>query len=98
MAKKRPLKESEKPKPTGRGSRKRIVAVAEIQRAAQTLGQQQANMAALVDIMQQEGIAEIEIDGYGLLERGIDEIDRFLDNVDKGVNQAKRDKLRSTLS
>ncbi len=92
MAKKKSASKSQ-----SRSSRKRDIPHSTLSHAARLLQQQSARLTALADVMKDQKIAEIEIDGYGLLERGIDELDRFLDNVEKGVNQAKRDKERSML-
>lgn len=94
MAKKKSAANSQ---PTSRSSRKRNVSHDVLLHAARLLQQQSTRLTSLADVMKDQKIAEVEIDGYGLLERGIDEMDRFLDNVNKGVNQAKRDKERSLL-
>jgi len=94
MAKKGTRRTGEKP---GGTSRKRTIPLADVDKASQLLAQQSHQLAALADILREEKLAEIEIDGFGLLQRGVDEIDRFIDNVDKGVNQARRDKRRSEM-
>ena len=78
-------------------SRKRVFTPEEIRKASLTLSQQSADLQAQVAVMQKNDLASIEIDGVGLLDRGVSEIDRFIDNVDKGVNRAKRDKERSSM-
>ena len=79
------------------GSRKRTISLEDVRKAARTLKQQSASLDALAEVMKTGGLDEIEIDGYGLLDRGIDEVDRFVDNVDKGVKKARRDKERSSM-
>jgi len=79
------------------GSRKRIISLDDINKAAALLSQNSGGLKGLAKAMREHKIAEIEIDGFGLLERGIDEIDRFIDNVEKGVSRAKRDINRSAL-
>ena len=79
------------------GARKRFIAVDDVVKGARTLTQQSAALEALVQVIKSTGLKQIEIDGFGLLERGVDEIDRFIDNVDKGVKQARRDKERAAL-
>ena len=78
-------------------SRKRMLSREEVRKASLTLSQQSADLQAQAAVMQKNELAAIEIDGVGLLERGVSEIDRFIDNVDKGVNRAKRDKDRSSM-
>jgi hypothetical protein len=79
------------------GSRKRIISLDEINKAAALLSQNSGGLQGLAAAMREHKITEIEIDGFGLLERGIDEIDRFIDNVEKGVSKAKRSIDRSAL-
>jgi len=79
------------------GSRKRTIVAEDIAKGARTLQQQAAALDALVQAMKSNAVKQIEIDGFGLLERGVDEIDRFIDNVDKGVKQARRDKERAAM-
>ena len=86
-----------KAQPVTGGSRKRTISLEDVRKAARTLKQQSASLEALAQVMKAGGLEEIEIDGYGLLERGIDEVDRFVDNVDKGVKKASRDKERSSM-
>ena len=83
--------------PVAAGSRKRTIGLEDVRKAARTLKQQSASLDALAEVMKSGGLEEIEIDGYGLLERGVDEVDRFVDNVDKGVKKARRDKERSSM-
>lgn len=78
-------------------ARKRAVNVEDVIKGARTLTQQSAALDALVQVMKLNGFKQIQMDGFGLLERGIDEIDRFIDNVDKGVKQARRDKERAAM-
>lgn len=89
MAKKRPAQT--------KTARKRAVGIEDVLKGARTLTQQSAALDALVQVMKSNGLKQIQIDGFGLLERGVDEIDRFIDNVDKGVKQARRDKERASM-
>lgn len=86
-----------KAQPAAGGSRKRTISLEDVRKAARTLKQQAASLDALAEVMKAGNLEEIEIDGYGLLERGIDEVDRFVDNVDKGVKKAHRNKERSSM-
>lgn len=86
-----------KPTTATSGARKRFIAVDDVVKGVRTLTQQSAALEALVQVMKSTGLKQIEIDGFGLLERGVDEIDRFIDNVDKGVKQARRDKERAAM-
>ena len=86
-----------KSQPIAGGSRKRTIDLEDVRKGARTLKQQAAALDALAEVMKTGALGEIEIDGYGLLERGINEVDRFVDNVDKGVKKARRDKERSSM-
>jgi hypothetical protein len=90
-----------KPRPTSSdvaGSRrKRTIALAELRKAALYLANQNGRLEGLAAQMEDHGLDQIQIDGQGLLARGVDEVDRFIDNVSKGISQAKRDKERATL-
>lgn len=79
------------------GTRKRKISADEVKRAARLLADQSDGLKALLAQMQQHGLKEIEIDGHGLLMRGIDTIDRYIDNVDAGIRKARRDKERTSL-
>jgi hypothetical protein len=79
------------------GTRKRTISCQELQRAVLTLRQQVGDLEGQLKMMEKSELTEIEIDGYGLLQRGGDEIDRFIENVNKGVNRAKRDKQRLSI-
>ena len=79
------------------GGRKRRISPADLHRAMKTLGDQTAELAALARQMEEHALREIEIDGLGLLKRGNDEIDRYIDNVSKGIGKARRQKERSAL-
>ncbi len=92
--KKKPGHKAAKP---DRASRKQSISAAEVGRAAKLLGNQAAQLTALATQMLEHQLGEIEIDGAGLLDRGVDEIDRYLDNVQKGILKGRREKDRSSM-
>lgn len=95
MAKKKSRRSRARKTPPG--TRKRKISADEVKRAARLLADQSDGLKALLAQMQQHGLKEIEIDGQGLLMRGIDTIDRYIDNVDAGIRKARRDKERTSL-
>ena len=82
------------PPPAGR---KKDLALADLEKAARCLADQLGRLEGFAHEMKKHRVTHIRIDGQGLLTRGTDEIDRFLDNVGKGISQAKRDRERQSL-
>lgn len=77
--------------------RKRTIALTELRKASRYLASLAGRLDGLAAQMEDHSLGEIHIDGQGLFRRGVDEIDRFIDNVSKGISQAKRDKERASL-
>ena len=78
-----------------KSARKKTISVDDLQRAVTLLGDQSSQFAALATLMTEHALGEIEIDGAGLFDRGIDKIDRYIDNLNKGAAKARREKERS---
>jgi hypothetical protein len=91
-----------KPRPalgdsTASARRKRTIVLTDLRKASRYLASQAGRLDGLAAQMDEHDLKEIHIDGQGLFRRGVDEIDRFIDNVSKGISQAKRDKERASL-
>ena len=79
-------------KQSGKKARKKTISSADIHRAIKLLGLQSSQMAAIAAQMTEHSLEEIEIDGAGLFDRGVDEIGRYIDNLNKGAAKARREK------
>jgi len=82
---------------TSRRRRKKEISADDVDVALGVLGDQVKQLADLARQIRTHALREIEIDGAGLFERGIDEIDRYIDNVGKGIAQARREKHRANM-
>jgi hypothetical protein len=80
---------------TSRNSRIKRVSRGDVERSAGHVGDLSAQLQALFRQMEENAIRDIEIDGIGLLERGLDQIARFVDNVSSGISRAQREKRRA---
>ncbi|MGE3317199.1 MAG: hypothetical protein AB7O26_18940 [Planctomycetaceae bacterium] len=90
-----PKKKTTAAAPVARTARIRRVSRGDIERSAGHVGELSAQLQALFRQMEENSIRDIEIDGIGLLERGLDQIARFVDNVGSGVSRAQREKRRA---
>ena len=81
----------------GRAKRKQMISDDQIKKAAAMVEHACVELKALAAVMEKHDLSEVEIDGIGLLHRGVDEIDRFIENVDKSVKRARREQERLSM-
>lgn len=92
MPQKKPRRTEREPERT---TRIRTLARSDVERSGRLVGDLAAQLAALAKILEEQSIREIEIDGVGLFERGVDQIERYIDNVSSGVSRAQRERRRA---
>lgn len=73
-------------KTTGRQLRKRPVSLSEIKEMAEQLRAYVETLDAAVELIQRKRIATLEIDGVGLVARGVQLVGRYAANVSGGIN------------
>ena len=78
-----------------RESRISKVSRTDVDRNARQFRDIAAQHDALLKQMEENSIREIEIDGLGLLDRGFDQLLRYINNVSTGIARARQQKLRS---
>ncbi len=78
-------------------TRKKTISRDTLCKAAATLESQAGELLALAEQLKQTRLKEVEIDGHGLLGRGVENVDRFIGNVSRSVGQVVRSEKRSSM-
>jgi hypothetical protein len=63
------------------GTRKEPYSAERLRKRAERLKAQAAEFAAFAKAMEKSGVAEVKVDGHGMLNRAVAQIERFLSNV-----------------
>ena len=72
-----------------RNPRKQSYAAEHMLRVVERLREQAARLSALAKAMDTAQVPKIRVDGHAMLQRGMNQIDNFIDNASRAVREAK---------
>lgn len=72
-----------------RQSRKEEYSSARMSAVVERLREQAARMAGLVRAMEDGQVDRVPIDGHQMLQRGINQIENFIDNASRSIREAR---------